>query len=97
MYHREMFVALVALYTLKERTPKREFKWHDTNMRLWKKMKGLVGVPKFSTSAYDILADYFVKMAVLWDNSSHFSGNNKTNMFWLRLKGPMEMRFWREG
>lgn len=41
--------------------------WYDTNTRMWKKMKGLVGLPKFSRDAYVDLVDYGGKLVVFWD------------------------------
>ncbi|KAG7582962.1 F-box domain [Arabidopsis suecica] len=43
------------------------FQWYDTKVRLWKKMEGLVGLPKFDQHTPVKMADYGGKMAVLWD------------------------------
>ncbi|KAL1200197.1 F-box/kelch-repeat protein [Cardamine amara subsp. amara] len=45
-------------------------KWYDTEVRRWKILKGLVGLPKFSLGGWVGLADYGGKMAVLWEENS---------------------------
>ncbi|CAA7028152.1 unnamed protein product [Microthlaspi erraticum] len=41
--------------------------WYDTEVSMWKELKGLVGLPEFSLGACVRLADYGGKMAVLWE------------------------------
>ncbi|KAG7565087.1 Kelch repeat type 1 [Arabidopsis suecica] len=56
-------------------------KWYDTKVRLWRRLKGLVKLPKFSYDACIKLADYGGKIAVLWVDESSYSGG-KTNKIW---------------
>ncbi|ESQ56139.1 hypothetical protein EUTSA_v10026752mg [Eutrema salsugineum] len=42
------------------------FRWYDTKLRMWRCLKGLVGLPKFSLDAHVRLADYGGKMTVFW-------------------------------
>ncbi|XP_010515348.1 PREDICTED: F-box/kelch-repeat protein At5g51250-like [Camelina sativa] len=52
------------------------FKWFDTKPRVWRKLKGLVRLPKFPPSCRIQLADYGGKLAVLWvDQSPCTSGD----------------------
>ncbi|EOA18765.1 hypothetical protein CARUB_v10007361mg [Capsella rubella] len=47
---------------------KGEFKWYDNEVRVWRQLKGVLGLLKFHLhDACARLADYGGKMAVLWD------------------------------
>ncbi|CAA7020583.1 unnamed protein product [Microthlaspi erraticum] len=53
-----------------------KFEWYDTNARLWRTLKGVVGLPKFARSTAR-LADYGGRMAVLWDKVVASPGDTK--------------------
>ncbi|EOA18177.1 hypothetical protein CARUB_v10006655mg [Capsella rubella] len=55
-----------------------EFNWYDTKVRLWKKLKGVKGLPRFARCGGK-MADYGGKMAVFWDKIITSNGcKNKT-------------------
>ncbi|EFH54245.1 hypothetical protein ARALYDRAFT_906862 [Arabidopsis lyrata subsp. lyrata] len=45
---------------------KGELKWYDTEVRMWRNLEGLAGLPKFPQGANVRLANYGGKIAVLW-------------------------------
>ncbi|KAL1202233.1 F-box/kelch-repeat protein [Cardamine amara subsp. amara] len=46
----------------------RVFIWYNTEVRTWRKLNGLVGLPKLSRDAFVRLADYGGKLTVLWND-----------------------------
>ncbi|ESQ38266.1 hypothetical protein EUTSA_v10029230mg [Eutrema salsugineum] len=60
----------------------RAIQWYSTKDRLWRKVKGLKGLPKFACRARVRLADYGGgKMVVLWDKFLPSSGY-KNKVIW---------------
>lgn len=53
----------------------------DGRARLWKKLKGMVGLPKFDVRCRIRLADYGGKIAVLWDKDSSSCGVKKKTLW----------------
>ncbi|CAA7045695.1 unnamed protein product [Microthlaspi erraticum] len=53
-------------------------KWYDTESEEWKKVKGVLRLPKFHESPLIRLADYGGKMAVLWEKLDSCSSGLKT-------------------
>lgn len=74
-----------------------EFRWYDTKARLWKKLKGMVGLPKFDVRCRIRLADYGGKMAVFCGTRIQVLVALRRRRFGVRrlsLKSSaMEMRF----
>ncbi|CAL9224336.1 unnamed protein product [Arabidopsis halleri] len=64
------------LYSVEKTWRGTDFRWYDTELRQWRKVKGLdlVGLPKFCLHACVRLADYGGKMAVLWEENMRYSG-----------------------
>ncbi|XP_023632675.1 F-box/kelch-repeat protein At5g51250 isoform X3 [Capsella rubella] len=62
----------------------REFKWYDTEVRGWKTLMGLVGLPRIPLLSSVILADYGGKIAFLWDDdsSSYRPGGKYEKKIW---------------
>ncbi|KFK39692.1 hypothetical protein AALP_AA3G276600 [Arabis alpina] len=58
------------------------FQWYDTKLRFWKRLKGLVGLPKFASDDHVKVADYGGKLAVLWDMNTPSSGGCKKKMLY---------------
>ncbi|XP_010484792.1 PREDICTED: F-box/kelch-repeat protein At5g51250-like [Camelina sativa] len=46
------------------------FRWFDTQVGIWRELKGLVGLPKFPPDARVILGDYDGKIAAFWPEIS---------------------------
>ncbi|XP_010489838.1 PREDICTED: F-box/kelch-repeat protein At5g51250-like [Camelina sativa] len=46
----------------------RELLWYDTEVSMWRDLKGLVGLPKLIGASCVRLADYGGKLALLWDD-----------------------------
>ncbi|CAA7045694.1 unnamed protein product [Microthlaspi erraticum] len=62
-----------------------EFRWYDTKKRLWKKVKGMVGLPKLDNRCCIRLADYGGKMAVLWDKDSSSCGVKEKTLWCMEI------------
>ncbi|XP_019099701.1 PREDICTED: F-box/kelch-repeat protein At5g51250-like [Camelina sativa] len=58
----------------------RVFKWFDTKTRVWRKLNGLVRLPKFPPSCRIQLVDYGGKLAVLWVDQSLPSTSDDDNL-----------------
>ncbi|ESQ43655.1 hypothetical protein EUTSA_v10016059mg, partial [Eutrema salsugineum] len=61
------------------------FKWYDTKVGQWRKMKGLDGLPKFVSYGFQ-LAGYGGKLAVLWAELVPTDGD-KSKMIWCAVIG----------
>ncbi|KAJ0252434.1 F-box/kelch-repeat protein [Hirschfeldia incana] len=72
------------------------FKWYDTEVGVWGRMKGLKGLPKFARYGCVKLADYGGKMAVFWDKYLPSSGY-KEKTIWcavIALERPSSEGIW---
>ncbi|KAG7612597.1 F-box domain [Arabidopsis suecica] len=75
------------------------FRWYDTKLRMWRILKGLLGLPSLPENMFVRLADYGGKMAVLWeeDRPSCGAGGRDEMMIWcavIALKRHLNFSFW---
>ncbi|KAL1218705.1 F-box/kelch-repeat protein [Cardamine amara subsp. amara] len=61
------------------------FKWFDTNVRLWRSLKGVKGLPKFPSHSRVKLAGYGGKMVVLWDMHYGASGYRERKIWYAEI------------
>ncbi|KAG7543801.1 Kelch-type beta propeller [Arabidopsis thaliana x Arabidopsis arenosa] len=67
------------LYSVEKTWRGTDFRWYDTELRQWRKVKGLVEQLPIILACVR-LADYGGKMAVLWKENMTYGGSNK--MLW---------------
>ncbi|KAG7536124.1 Kelch-type beta propeller [Arabidopsis suecica] len=67
------------------------FIWYDTELRSWRDLKGLVGLPKFPPEACVRLADYGGKLAVFWFEIFRYGLGYKNKIWCAEIE--LERRF----
>ncbi|CAH8259921.1 unnamed protein product [Arabidopsis lyrata] len=61
----------------------RALMWYDFQVKNWRDLKGLVGLPKFPPLAQIRLADYGGKIVAMWDvNVSYGNGSSYKTRIW---------------